>query len=281
MITPDELAIMTEGEKLSFLRSVAELESWQESFTPLYERLIEDESPKVREEAVAGFWDIADPGHIALLTRKAENDPSVQVRAKAVSVLGIYIYEGVVNMNLDEKDLITVRRFLLDTANDPDEDVLVRRMAIEALSFDADDEVHALIEWAYEHSEIEVRMSALFSMGRSQSARWYDTILAEMDSKDKRIRLEAANAAGEAQLREATAKLRVLAGHSDRELALAAIWALSRTRGPGALETLEMCQQSKDEEISRVARMAIEEYWHAAEFDEDQPLTDYRDYEED
>lgn len=259
MITPDDLSIMTEEEKLEFLRRVSEAEDWQDSFEPIYARLMDDESPRVREEAIAALWDVADVRHIEPLMDKAENDPATEVRGRAVSVLGIYIYEAVDGAGLDHGRYLAVRHFLLETARDPDEEPAVRRMAVEALSFDADEEVHDLIEWAYQHPALDMRMSAIFAMGRSGSARWYDTILDELDSDETRLKIEAVNAAGEARLAEATPALRALTRHPDRKIQLPAIWALSHTGGPGALETLEMCSQSEDEEVRRTALSAIEE----------------------
>ena len=218
MLMPDELSLMTEEEKLELVRKLSEAEEWQESFEQVYTHLMDDDSARVREEAIGALWYVADLQHMEPLMRRAENDPSDEVRGRAVSVLGIYVYEGVVNMSEEEPRYQAVWRFLLDLANDPDESLFVRRMAIEALSFADDDEVNDLIEWAYEHASMEVRMSAIFAMGRSQQVRWHETILAEMDSEEFQLRQEAINAAGEARLAEATPRLRVLASHPNQEV---------------------------------------------------------------
>jgi HEAT repeat protein len=84
------------------------------------------------------------------------------------------------------------------------------------------------------------------------------------------LQLEAINAAAEAGLGTATPKLRNLAVNKDREIRLAAIWSLANTRGPGALETLEMCAQSEDEEIRDAAGDALDEFYHASRADEDE-----------
>lgn len=284
MINPDDLSLMTEREKLDLLAQLSETEEWQEAFEPLYRTMMDDESPKVRQEAIAALWDLADPKDIEPLMDKAENDPNVEVRGKATSVLGIYIYEAVIHGALDEAQFLSLRAFLLDLAQDPQEELLVRRMAIEALSFDADESVHELIEWAYHHESVEVRMTAVFSMGRSRSARWTETILAELNQANPKLLLEAVNASAEACLIASTPRLRNLVNHPDRDVKIAAMWALARTRGPGAIETLEMCSQSPDREIRDVAHDALEELYRARvdedveEEDEDNE-TDESDYE--
>ena len=280
MLNPDDLLMMTEQEKLDLLHQVGDADECQDCFEPIYRRLMEDESPKVRREAISALWDLADPRHLEPLMRKAESDPDTEVRAKAASVLGIYIYEAVANDALDESSYLTVRSFLLDLAQNPREDLLVRRMAIEALSFDADEPVHDLIDWAYRHESPEVKMTALFAMGRSRSSRWAEVILAELDSPDPQMQLEAVNATAEAELSAATPKLRNLAVSKDKETRLAAIWALAHTRGPGALETLELCAQSGDGEIRDSAADALDEFHRASHADADGESDDYDETED-
>lgn len=277
MLTPDDLSLMDDKEKLDLLRRLAESDEWQESFEPLYRRLMDDPEPKVRQEAIAALWDLADPRHIEPLMQKAESDPDAGVRAKAASVLGIFIFEAVAHGVIEEAQFLAVRGQLLDLAQNPREEMEVRRMAIEALSFDLDDVIADLIEWAYKQPAVEMRMSAIFSMGRSRSPRWTDVILSELDSKEPKLQMEAVNACAEASLTTATPKLRLLAGSKEREVRLAAIWALARTRGPGAIETLEMCGQSSDEETRAAANEAIEEYYLAEEEDAQNPDFDESD----
>jgi len=277
VLTPDDLLIMTEEEKLDFLRRAGEAEAWQECFEPLYTRLMDDDSPRVRSEALAALWEIADETYIEPIMLKAENDPDTAVRARAANVLGIYIFEGAVEMRLDYVRYLEVRKFLLDLASDPDEDLGVRRMAIEALSFDTDEEICDLIEWAYQHSSPQVRMSAMLAMGRSGSARWHDHILEGLESKDTKMKLEAIKSAGEAHLAEATPVLRSLTRDPEKEVRLEAIWALSHAGGPGALETLEMCAQSPDEDMRRVAVSAIEEFRFESSIDRGEDMDEDED----
>jgi len=259
MIGPDDTVVMNEHEKLDLLARLANSDDWQSSFEALYLKLVDDESPKVRAAALVALWDIASPDHIDLLISKAESDPDTTVRGKAASVMGIYIYEGEIE-ELDEAHFLRVRRFLLDLARDPDEELLVRRMAIEALSFNAAEDVFDLIVWAYEHPNIEVKLSAIFAMGRSGGPRWGERIVQELHSGNRQIKLEAIHAANESGMEAATPVLRNLAGSEDKDVAIGALYALSQTRGPGAFETLEMYTFAEDEEVRRAAEEAMEEF---------------------
>jgi HEAT repeat protein len=151
-------------------------------------------------------------------------------------------------------------------------------MPVEALGFESDDEIHDLVGWAYGQEDRQLRISAVFAMGRSQSSHWFDAILAELDSADPQLLIEAVNAAGEAYLAEATPKLRALASHPARDVRLAAVWALAQTRGPGARETLEMCLRTDDEEERRLARDALDEYHRRAELESEHQASDYDDF---
>lgn len=260
MISPDDLVVMNVKEKLDLIAQLAEAEEWRESFEPIFVELVNDDNPEVRQAAIVALWDVAEPRHIELLMSKAESDPDVDVRGKATSVLGIFIYEGSVDESLDQSQYLTVRRFLLNLAENDAESLLVQRMAIEALSFDADEVVQDLVASAYDHPADEMKLSAVFAMGRSALPRWHETLLEELGSASREMQIEAINAVNEAALEAATPALRNLANRSDKDVRLAAIWALSHTGGPGALETLEMCAQvTDDDDVRHAAEDAIEE----------------------
>jgi HEAT repeat protein len=260
MVNPDDLNSMSEQEKIELLGMLAESEEGYGVGADFYGRLLHDPSPEVRKLAVQALWDFPEEEYIEPLIEVAEYDPEVEVRARALSVLGIFIYEGAAMNELPEAAFLRVRRYLLEIARDASQPLLPRRMALEALSFDAADDVAELTEWAYHHENEEVNLTAIFSMGRSQSSRWSEYIVKELYSDNRRRLLEAITAVSEGFVEEATPRLRHLALSRDKEVRLSAIWALAHSGGPGALEVLEMCAESKDEEVREAAEEAIMEY---------------------
>ena len=226
--------------------------------------MIRDESPEVRKRAAMGFWEFPESKYGRMLMEVAESDRDVDVRAAAISVLGAFIFEGAVTAQLPEDVFLGIKRFLLEIVGEEPRPMLLRRMALEALSFDTDDRIADLVQWAYENPDPDVRGSAILCMGRGSPERWRPSILAEVASENRQYKILAINAAGDSALWEATPKLRALAMSHDKEIRLCAIWALARTRGPGALELLEMCGTDEDEEVRTAAEDAIEEY-HAFE----------------
>jgi len=263
MASAEDVTRMTESEKIELLRRLTETDEPQGWHDEVFEELIDDESSEVRKLAVRGFWYMPQPKYIDMLIAKARDDPAVEVRGNAASVLGAYVYEGSVMEELPQKDFLRIRGFLLGLIRDEDQPLLVRRMALEALSFDTGKDVHEWIEWAYTHSDRKARITALFCMGRNGSGpdgRWDDIIVAELNSPDQGMQLEAIHAATESFLEVATPRLRTLAMSRDKNLRMHAIWALGHTAGPGALEVLELCATDADQDVRETAAEAIEEY---------------------
>jgi HEAT repeat protein len=259
MLDVQKVVRLSERQKMDLLQKVAEGQTSETEGEELCECLLSDRSASVRRMAIEGLWGIGDPRHIDTLFRAVLSDDDVEVRASAASVLGTYVYRGL-DEEIVQEEFERVRTFLVRAVRDEKKPWLVRRMALEAVSFDPGDDVGDLIEWAYKHDDREVNLSAIFAMGRSQAERWTQKLVSELHSSDRERKLEAINAAGEGYLEDLTPYLRNMALGPDHEVQQAAIWALSHTGGPGALEILELCAESPDEEVKQTAQDAIGEY---------------------
>jgi HEAT repeat protein len=142
-------------------------------------------------------------------------------------------------------------------ARDKAEVIEVRRRALEAVSYVGSEEVAALLQYAYDHPDEDMRTSAIFGMGRSADSRWISTVMEGLYSVYPEIRYEAARACGELEARQATSKLAVLIQDPDREVQEAALWALGQVGGDEALRLLELCCQSEDEVLREAAEAAL------------------------
>jgi HEAT repeat protein len=236
--------------------------------------------------AIQGLWNYPDPALIDRLMDIAKCDPDQQVRNRAITGLGRYVYEGEmadydydwgaleVVLREDELPEDSYRRvvaFLLDITQDPSAALDARRFSIEALGFASEPEIIRLVEQAYHDPHAELKISALFAMGRSGMARWDTYVLAELDSPDPRIQLEAVRAAGELFLDEAAPTLlRLALSVTDQNLRREAIWALGHTASPEAWELLDAITQdpTEDEETRELAEAALDEYELFQEMDE-------------
>ncbi len=267
---------MDRETKLALLTRIEEGENYFTDYLPTIQAFLDDPDPEVRAQAVRCLWDYPQPELIDFLTTCAQEDPSQEVRSAALSVLGRYIYEGDMagydvfegggelwQDELPQEDFERVKAFLLKVAGDTSAPLDSQRFALEALGFLADEEVSKLIERAYNHPDVKMRMSAIFAMGRQGGRHWKDIILRELDSGFPELQFEAVRAAGESFLEEATPRLRELAeSGQDKDLRLAAIFALGKTGGEEVRQFLEDLMEDpfEDDDVREVAEAALEEW---------------------
>ncbi len=260
-----------EHEPRDFEALIAHLEElteeYDEDHTPEFLSQLTHDAPEVRAVAVRGLWE-SDPMEVLEpLWRVAEHDVDPEVRATALSVMGRYIYEGLLlgdredpftESPLDPETIDRVRGFLEKILFDEQQDVLMRRRALEALAFDPGPEDVALIErWAQDSSS-GLRMTAVFAMGRAGLDNFEPLILQALDDSAYEVRREAVRGIGEAGIEKGLPRLELLIQGSDREMQLEAISALGLVGGDRAIELLSELVESEDAEIAELAEAALE-----------------------
>lgn len=287
---------MSKKEKLTLLADIEDgYRPFDKHALTLLRSLLDDADAEVRAEAIACLWNDPDPKWIDVLMHKATEDIHADVRAHAVSALGRYVFEGEAATYEDwdghataisPADYARVSDFLFRIAQDPEEPLETRRYAIEALAFRSEDaDVLDLIEWAYQHRDRRLKVSALFSMARNGDPKWTDHILTELQSEDPELQYEAVRAAGELGLHEATDALIEIARAKGirKPLRLLAIYALGETGDERAYPVLDRFTHSRDRDIREVAREALEEWFAVSameqmaedtldEYDDDNPF---------
>ncbi|MBI4786136.1 MAG: HEAT repeat domain-containing protein [Chloroflexi bacterium] len=283
---------MSKKEKLTLLADIEDgYRPFDKHALTLLRSLLDDTDAEVRAEAIACLWNDPDPKWIEVLMKKAAEDIHADVRAHAISALGRYVFEGEAatyedwdghDTIISPEDYVRVSDFLFRIAQDPEEALEARRYAIEALAFRADDpDVLDLIEWAYQHRDRRLKVSALFAMARNGDPKWTEYILAELRSPDPEIQYEAVRASGELGLHEATdALIEIARGKTVRKpLRLLAIYALGETGDESAYPVLDRFTHSRDRDIREVAREALEEWFTVSAMEQmvEDELDDYDD----
>ena len=287
---------LSKQEKITLLNRLIESEDVFYDNRSTFQEFLPDPDPEVRILAIQGLWDYPAPDLIDPLIDIAQRDPDQQVRNRAITALGRYVYEGemadydfdwgemeaiVREDELPEESYRRVVAFLVDIARDPSAPLDARRFSIEALGFSSEPEIVDLVEKAYHEPRVEMKTSALFAMGRSGLARWDHYILAELDSPTPKVQLEAVRAAGELFLEEAAPALLTLAqSATDRSLRHEAIWAL------GHMTSLEVWQflddlthdLTEDKETRQLAEATLDEYEMFQEMRETHYETDFELY---
>jgi HEAT repeat protein len=219
---------------------------------------LRDADTRVREAAIELLWEDQSLELLNELVEMAIRDESREVRAAAVSALGRFILAGEIG-DLPEEQTLPAREaaiFLL-TAND--EDVLVRRRALESISNCVHEIVPNAIKVAYQSDDQEMQVSALYAMGRTYDQQWAEIVIEELDSDDPEKQYEAAKSAGELELIDSVPKLSQLALGDDREIQLVAIWSLGEIGGKESMRVLEFLLGKADEDEDDDLEEAVED----------------------
>lgn len=232
--------------------------SFEADFNTIFRFCLSDEDEEVRAQAIEGLWEDESVSILRSLIGLLRGDPSFLVRARAAAGLGRFVLLAELD-ELDSELGVEVREVLLDTINNPQEVLEVRRRAVEAISFSGVEGVRKIIETTYQDESQKMRVSALFAMGRSIDPYWGKTLLRELRNPDPEMRYEAARACGELELKEAVPTLARLTNDADREVQGAAIWALGRIGGRRARRVLQACCESDDEILAEASEEALSE----------------------
>ncbi len=198
---------------------------------------LQDENGSVRAAAIELLWLDESLELLSKLIDLSQWDENYEVRAAAVSELGRFILLGEYE-EIPEKEAVRAQEAAIQLLTNDDEEVDVRRRALEAISNSSHEIVTEAIQDAYDSGERMMRVSSVFAMGRSCDQQWSKSVLKEMNSDDDEIRYEAARAAGELQLEEAVMPLGAMATQDDREIKEVAIWSLGEIGGREALRIL-------------------------------------------
>ncbi len=228
-------------------------------FTPIFRFMLSDIDPRVRLSAVNGLSEDESPDMIDVLAVILRSDPSDAVRAAAATGLGRFMYQGVMD-KLSKRRRDQVYSALMGALIASPEQSRTRRAALRSLAYVSNDEVDLRIRDAYASEYLPLRVSAVFSMGRSNDRRYQHVVLGELTSVTPIMRREAARAAGELELREAVPALKQLIDDPVADVRRAAVRALGQIGGDESRQALEVAAQSNDPEIATTAKEALAEY---------------------
>lgn len=227
-------------------------------FKRIFRYVLDDPDEEVRARAIDGLWEDESPDLIDRYCRMLQTDLSPLVRASAAQALGKYVLQAEL-AELGPERAERIRMLLRDVFYDESEAIEVRRRALESIAYYDHADTREMIRTAYDEATHEMRVSAIFAMGRSADPVWREIILAELDSPSPEIRFEAARAGGELELKEAVPALLDLLLDPDREIQEAAIWALGQIGGQRAKQALTLLIQGDDPDLADAAEDAMGE----------------------
>jgi HEAT repeat protein len=216
-----------------------------------------DDLPEIRRRAIQNLWECDDPALARPLITALGEDASAEVRAAAAAALGPFVFFGETE-EIPAELLHRIEEALL-AAHASDSAQAVRLSCLESLGYSSRKEVATLIRAAYASGVEDIMRSALCAMGRSADDPWSPMVLAELTSASPALRLEAARAAGELELREAVPGLVDLLEDVHDDVRRAAIWSLGELGGEEAKAALaRLAEDAKDEGEVALLQEALE-----------------------
>ncbi|RPJ22788.1 MAG: HEAT repeat domain-containing protein [Chloroflexi bacterium] len=236
---------------LAELDALAEVDTLV-SFDDFARALLTDPDPEIRTLAIRLLDECEDTKLVPSFLDMLKSDPSVNVRMEAANALNLFVDLGELE-EISEDIYRQVEDALLASAASED-DVRVRRVALESLGYSSRPEVITLIESAFQRKDPAWQASALVAMGRSADDRWDEEVTHSLVHVDERIRKAAVQSAGELSLQSARPILLKMLGEEEDAIILnAAIWSLSQIGGEDVrtyLENLLDVIEDDDEQIA-------------------------------
>ena len=233
-------------------------DNFELDFDSIFRNCLKDQDAGVRSKAIEGLWESEDASLISPFINLLEQDSSEDVQAAASTALGKFAMLAELN-KLRPGHTSKVCRTLLGVISDKNRTVEVRRRALEAAAPLSLPQVEKAIREAYQSHNRQLKISAIYAMGRNYNRAWLSILLRELSSADVEIRYEAVGACGELGEEAASPYLIELIGDPDIDVQVAALQALSKIGGGGAKECLRQCLNNPSEVIRQVAEQALYE----------------------
>jgi len=231
-------------------------DNFELDFDGILKGRLKDQDAEVRSKAIEGLWENEEASLIDPLIDLLEQDNSEKVQAAAATALGKFALLAELK-KLRPSHKSKVCQALLAVINDKSKPIEVKRRALEAAAPLTMSQMKKAIAEAYQSGNHQLRISAIFAMGKSCNPSWIPILLKELASADAEIRYEAAGACGELGEEEAAPYLIELIHDPDIDVRLAVIQALGKIGGPEAKGCLEKCLNSPNEAIQQAAEQAL------------------------
>lgn len=231
----DELSVLADNDTLV-------------SFDDFARALLTDPDAQVRTRAIRLLDESESVDLVPSYLDMLKNDSDISVRAEAARALNMFVDLGELE-EIPENIYHQVEDALLMAVTGED-DVRVRRAALESLGYSSRPEVATLIESSFHREEPNWKASALIAMGRSADDRWSDHVTRSLVSENDSIRKAAVQAAGELSLKSTRPLLLKMLGEEEDDTVLSAmIWSLSQIGGEDVRTYLEaLLDQIEDED---------------------------------
>ena len=227
------------------------------NFDAIFKHRLRDPEEEIRCKAIEGLWETEDSSLIEPLIKLMQSDPSPKVRSDSALALGRFAMLAE-HKKINPEYMPILCKTLLEAYNEND-DIDIKRRALEAVSPLSLPRVEEAISEAYYNDNVKLKASALYAMGRNCSLDWINHLIRELSSPIAELRYEAAGACGELGKEIAVPYLIEVADDDDIDVRIAAIIALGKIGDDEAQEYLKACLEDESEAIREAAQQALDD----------------------
>lgn len=254
------IAVERRRALLQHLNAVSEA-NFELDYRSINHMALQDPDSDVRCLAIEGLWEDETTDFMHKLVEIVRSDGSDAVRIAALRELGRFILLGEYE-EIGRAEARLVQDVVMRVLNS-DEDIDIRRHALESIANCGREGVAARIRDFYGHAKPSVRLSAIYAMGRTCDDKWAPEIIKELSSASTEMQYEAARAAGHMELRESVPYLgQVIEDTDDPEVLAICVWALGEIGGEAARKILNnvirLAEKNDDEVILAAAEDALD-----------------------
>ncbi len=249
---------LSDPDRAAFLQQLREVseDNAEFDFSSVFRLGLADADETIRLAAVDGLWESEDRWLLQSLLNTLAGEQSLAVRGAIVSSLGRFV----VAAEIDDRrsgDGDTLRQVLLGLLSGQSENILIRRLALEAMGADSSSVVQERIRREFEGSVRDLRLGALHAMGRSCDRSWLTLLVEELNTEDAEFRYEAIAAIGRIGEPSGVVHLVKALDDEDQTVQLAAISSLGEIGGDMAVNHLAALARSSDPSIQEAADDAL------------------------
>jgi len=240
---------ITPSRRLALLEHCGKLA--EEHFEFLFEALnrlaLEDVESTVRVQAVHNLWECEAPDILPLLIDMLLHAEEEKEREAAAEALGQFVYLGELD-DIGETDKLDIEKALLQAVqHDPSRQV--QRRGMESLGYSSRTEVADLINAFHTSDNEQDQITAIIAMGRSADPIWGEDVRLALQNTSPEIRMHAARAAGELEMKDAVEDLIDILSDINALNQAAAVWALGQIGGERAREALLYFDEQNEDEV--------------------------------
>lgn len=230
-------------------------------YDDIFKYALKDADAEIQVKAIEGLWENEESSLISPLISLLEQSQSEKVRAAAALALGKFVMLAEQD-RLRSPHLLRLRDALLGVIGDAKQRVEIRRRALEAIAPMSLPEVRAVIMRSYQGDNLQMKIGAIYAMGRNCDPSWLPLLIEELSNDSPEVRYEAIVACGELEEEAAVPHLVGLVRDPDSDVRMAAIKALGDIGGRAAKEFLEECLDHPDDVVRQMAEEALEALHH-------------------